>query len=255
MYDPTEDGLDKKPFLEHIEDLRWILIKSCAALASGSILCFIYTKELMQVFLWPLVSIGVDPSKFLRVLGVVDPFSIQMQISVTGGLIFSLPLILYFIGQFILPALTFREKRLILPVFAAGTVLFLVGIVFCYFLLLPVTMRFFIDYSTSLGLQAEWTFDNYLDFVVQMLLAFGLSFELPLVILVLNYFGLVSHATLRNGRSTAVIIILIFAACITPTTDLYSLMVLAVPMYLLYELCVWITWFRQKKEAELELLP
>jgi sec-independent protein translocase protein TatC len=242
----AESSSEVQTFLGHLEDLRLVLLKSAAAIIIGMIGCLIFTQELLLLLQQPLVVAGQDPGKMLKVLGIVDPFAIQMQVSFVGGLIVSLPLVLFFAGQFLLPALTRAEARLLIPVFAAGSLLFLSGVLFCYFLLLPQTLRFFNDYNTYLNFQTEWTIQNYLDFVVQMLVAFGLCFELPLVILVLNYLGIVSHQSLKKYRRHAIIVIVMVAACITPTSDPFSLSMLAVPMGLLYEACVWITWWRER---------
>jgi sec-independent protein translocase protein TatC len=239
---------ESKPFLDHLEDLRDMLLKSAAALGIGMAACFFATKPIMEILLHPLRAIGEDPKNFLRVLGVIDPFSIQINISLFGGAILALPFILYYIGQFVLPALTDREKKFLLPAFTAGAVLFIGGVMFCYFVLMPKTLRFFLDYSAWMGVESQWTLSNYISFTVQMLLAFGISFELPLVLLILNVFGLVSSAFLSEKRRHAAVVIVIFAACITPTSDFFSLALLSVPMYLLYEACVWITLFREKKQ-------
>jgi sec-independent protein translocase protein TatC len=238
---------DEKNFLDHIEDLRWMIIKVAAALGVGVVASFIFTRQILDFLTWPLRRIGQDPDQYLKVLGVVDPFAIQLNIAFMGGFIVALPFVLFFVGQFLLPALTMKERRLLIPVFTFGALLFLGGLAFCYALLLPTALQFFQDYNTQLGLRTEWTIQNYLEFVVQMLLAFGLCFELPLVILVLNYLGILSHFSLRYYRKHAVVVILIMSACITPTSDPFSLAMLAVPMALLYESCVWITWWRERK--------
>jgi sec-independent protein translocase protein TatC len=238
---------ETKPFLDHIEDLRWVILKVVAVLTVTTIGSFFFTRELLEILFWPLRQAGQQPEQFLRVLNVVDPFTIQISVSLSAGILLALPLALYFIGQFILPALTPQERGLIVPTFVAGAGLFLTGVVFCYYLLLPQTLQFFVSYGNALGVRAEWTLDNYIDFVTQMLLGFGLSFELPLVIMLLNWFGLVSRTALREHRRHAIVIIVIAAACITPTSDFFSLALLAVPMYLLYESCIVLTWFVEKK--------
>ena len=240
-----------KPFLEHLEDLRWTVIKVLVALITGVTLCFFLTPQILDLIKRPLVQAGVDPAKFLWNPGVIDPFVIQLQIGIFGGFIVALPAILYFVGEFVLPALTTKERGYLLPVFASGALLFLAGVAFCYFMLLPVTVTFFIQYSEYLGIEARWPLSEYVGFVLQMLVAFGISFELPLIILVLNVLGIVQYHHLRDHRRHAAVIIVIFAACITPTSDLFSLALLAVPMYLLYEVCVWITLYRQRREAKL----
>ena len=245
---PDPHHLSAKPFLEHLEELRWTILKSVVALVIGVVVCFLITPQILDLMMGPLMQAGVDPKEFLWNVGVIDPFVIQLEVGLFGGFILALPFILYFVGQFVLPALTPHEKRYLLPAFTAGAFLFLGGVAFCYFVLLPVALQFFLDYSNYLGIEARWTLQNYVGFVLQMLVAFGISFELPLVILILNFFGLVSYEQLRDHRKHAAVIIVIFAACITPTSDLFSLALLSLPMYFLYEICVWVTYYKMRRE-------
>jgi sec-independent protein translocase protein TatC len=229
---------DAKPFLAHLEDLRWTIIRCLAALLVGVVICAFGVKQILALLYHPLIAAGQDPKDFLRSLNVVDPFSIHMEIAIFGGLILSLPAILYFLSQFLLPALTPHERRFLGPVFAGGAFLFAVGVSFCYFLVLSNTLRFFLSYNSYLGFGTMWTAKSLIDFEVQMLAGFGVAFEMPLVILVLNLLGLVSASQLASKRRHAAVIIFIAACCIVPSTDLFSLSVLSVPMYLLFELCI-----------------
>ena len=249
---PDEDdlrpGLETKPFLSHLEDLRWTIIRCVAALGLGMIICAFAAKHILEALYHPYRAAGRDPKDLFN-LGVVDPFSIHMEVSLFGGIILSLPFLLYFIGQFLLPALTAREKRFITPIFALGALLFVVGVVFCYFLVLKTTLQFFIGYSSYFGFTSMWTAKGLIDFEVQMLIGFGLAFELPLIILVLNLLGLVTSQQLASKRRHAALGIFIAACCIIPSTDLFSLSVLSVPMYLLYEACIWIARIVEKRRG------
>jgi sec-independent protein translocase protein TatC len=246
--DDIRDGLETKPFLAHLEDLRWTIIRCVAALAVGVIICAFSAREILRALYHPYRQTGHDPTKLIN-LQVVDPFSIHMEISIFGGVILSLPFLLYFIGQFLLPALTPREKRFLAPIFFAGAILFVVGVTFCYTLVLKNTLRFFFAYSDYLGFGAVWTAKALIDFEVQMLLGFGIAFELPLVILILNILGIVSAEQLASKRRHAAFFIFIAACCIIPSTDLFSLSVLSVPMYLLYESCIWIARIVERKRT------
>ena len=246
--DDVRAGLETKPFLAHLEDLRWTIIRCVCALAVGVTICAFTAKYILAALYVPYRAAGRDPKDLFN-FGVVDPFSIHMEISLFGGVILSLPLLLFFIGQFLLPALTPREKRFLAPIFAAGTALFIVGVTFCYTLVLTTTLKFFFAYSDYLGFSATWTAKALIDFEVQMLMGFGLAFELPLVILVLNLLGVVSAEQLASKRRHAAFAIFIAACCIIPSTDLFSLSVLSVPMYLLYELCIWIARFVEKRKG------
>jgi sec-independent protein translocase protein TatC len=233
--------LETKPFLSHLEDLRWTIIRCVGALGVGVIVCAFTVRPILHALYRPLIKAGRDPKDFLFTLGVVDPFSIHMEISLFGGIMLSLPLILYFLGQFLLPALTPREKRFLGPIFALGALLFMVGVVFCYTVVLQAAIQFFLGYNDYLGSDAKWTLKGLIDFEVQMLIGFGLAFEFPLILLVLNLFGIVSSSQLASKRRHAALVIFVAACCIIPSTDPFSLGVLAVPLYLMYEVCIWVS--------------
>jgi sec-independent protein translocase protein TatC len=247
--DDLRAGLETKPFLAHLEDLRWTIIRCAGALAVGVVVCAFTAKYILQALYVPFRQTGHDPRELINI-EVIAPFSIHMEISIFGGVILSLPFLLYFIGQFLLPALTPREKRFLAPIFFAGAVLFVIGVTFCYAFVLKATLQFFFAYSQWLGWSATWTAKALIDFEVQMLLGFGIAFELPLVILVLNLLGLVSAEQLAAKRRHAAFAIFVAACCIIPSTDLFSLSVLSVPMYLLYELCILIARIVEKRRGE-----
>jgi len=246
-----EDGLETEPLRSQLEELRRRVLQCAGALVVTTTLCFIFTKQLIDLLLQPLMGIGIQPDDFLWTKGVIDPFLIQMQTGLFGGFALALPAILYFVASFVLPALHAEEKRYLLPAFAAGALLFTTGVLFCYFFLLPIALGFFLEYNAYLGLRPMWPFYDYVGFVLQMLIAFGISFELPLVLLVLNVLGIVSADWLAHYRRHAVVVIMIFAACITPGGDLLSLFLLSAPMYVLYEGTLWLIRIREKRiEAE-----
>jgi sec-independent protein translocase protein TatC len=242
-----DSGLETKPFLSHLEDLRWTIIRCVGALMVGVVICAFSAPQILQILFRPYAQTHQDPAKLVNI-GVVDPFSIHMEISVLGGLMLSLPAILYFAGQFLLPALTEREKKFLGPIFAVGTGLFIFGVVFCYFFVLHITLSFFEAYSKYFGFESMWTVKALVDFEVQMLLGFGLAFELPLVIFVLNLLGIVSADQLASKRRHAFLIIFVAATCINPSTDLFSLSLLAGPMYVFYEICIFIARIVEKRK-------
>lgn len=239
-----------KPFLEHLEDLRITLIKMGVVLVSATVLCFIFRRPVLEILYRPLIWAGETPEKFLKVLGVVDPFMLALQVAFFAGFLFSLPLLLYFMGLFVLPALTDDERKMMAPVFFGGTGLFVAGVAFCYYVLLPQALKFFLNFSIEMGFQAEWTVQNYIGFVVQMLAALGICFELPMVILILAKIGLVDAKMLSTHRKHALVAIVVLAAIITPTQDIFTLALMSGPMWLLYEGCVVICWWMERKERE-----
>ena len=237
-----------KPFLEHLEDLRWTVVKMAITLFVAMILCFAFRTSLVQIMQRPLHE--VDPKiGALRALGVTDSMTISFSLAFYAGIVLSFPLLLYFLAEFVLPALTAVEKRMMLPAIFVSFVLFLAGVVACYFWLLPKTIMFFFQDTESLGWLPAWTVQEYYSFVTRFTIGFGLAFELPVVVLALVRFGLITYALMARTRPYAFVLIFLLAAVITPTPDMLSMMAMGLPMYLLYESCIWIAWFMQRKAA------
>ena len=230
----------EKPFLDHLEDLRGVILKCAAAIGAGSILGVMSIGRVMEILRWPLTQAQeglaqAAPSTLLA-LQVTDPMTVTLQIGIGAGILLSLPLVLFFLGQYLLPALDVRERGLLLPVFLVGTVLFLGGALFCYFLVLPRALRFFQDFNRWLGLETSWTMTSYTDFALQMLVGFGLSFELPLIMVILARLGILEQRVVAEHRRHAIVALLLLAACVTPTSDPFNLGLMFVPLYGLFEL-------------------
>jgi sec-independent protein translocase protein TatC len=249
---------DSKPFLEHLEDLRKMLFRAIIALVACMGLCLVFVKPILLVLEHPLSQAaakkGIEFDKLLIAYTPMSSLNTIMQTALMGGVILALPFVLFFVGQFILPALTPREKRLLLPTFGIGGLLFLGGVTFCYFLVLPQTLIYLIELGDWINLRFSWALDEYLSFIVQFLIAFGLSFELPLVIVILAKLGIVSKSFLTRYRRHSFLTIFIFTTCMMPTTDLFSLMAMAGPMYLLYEISIYCVGWIEKDRARRESL-
>jgi sec-independent protein translocase protein TatC len=230
---------EPKPFLTHLEELRWTLIKSFCVLGITMTLCGIFVREIMAFLQAPLRQVvearHQDAADFLFTLNVVDPLTLTIQTALFAGLITSFPFLFYFIGEFVLPALRPKERNLLIPAFSAGGLLFVGGVAFCYFVILPQAVRFFIEWNEWFGWRAQWPIQSYIEFVLQMLVAFGLSFELPLVVAILSALGIVHTSFLRSHRRHAIVVLVVFCACITPTSDPFTLSMMFGPMYLLFE--------------------
>lgn len=239
-----------RPFLEHLEDLRATVLKSGFALILCTVLSFIFIRQIFHFLQKPLVFAGLDPQVFLKNLAPVGGFTTALQMAFMAGLVLSLPLILYFIAEFVLPGLTKAEKRIVVPVFSAGALLFLCGVAFAYFVMIPVTLRFFYEFDQSLGFTSEWTVQNYISFVLQLLLVMGVVFELPILIFTLAALGLVDSHKLATYRRHAIVAIVISAAVITPTSDLVTLTLMSLPMWLLYEICIIVTRLLEQRAAK-----
>ena len=163
------------------------------------------------------------------------------------------PLLLLFTLQFILPGLKKKEKRALWPAMIIGFGLFLAGVMFSYFFVLPKVLDFFYNYSQQMGVTNEWRIGYYISFATQFTLIFGLAFELPVVVMTLVKLGVLNYEIMRNTRSYAILAIVVIAALITPTPDVATLAFLAVPMILLYEICIWLSFFHKRKQREQEI--
>jgi sec-independent protein translocase protein TatC len=237
-----------KPFLEHLEDLRWTIVKIAITLVIAMIICFAFRSILVRVMQAPLSEVGSQVGT-LKALGITDSLVISFHLAFYAGIVLSFPLLLYFLAEFVLPALTALEKRFLLPAIFVSFGLFLLGVVVCYYWLLPKTILFFFRDTESLGWAPTWTVQEYYSFVTRFTIGFGLAFELPVVVLALVRFGLLTYQFMARTRPYAIVLIFILATIITPTPDILTLIAMGLPMYLLYESCIWIAWFVERRRA------
>jgi len=247
----SEEHGPVKSLLDHLEDIRWLVLKILVMVVSSWVLCLYFAPDILLFLEHPLKLSGKDPSKFLQTFDPSAPFTIMFQLPLYGGLILSAPLVIYLIASYLLPALTKKERRYIAPAFWLGSIFFLGGVFFCYFLTLPPTLRISREVAEWLNIHVEfWTIDYYLSFVIYFMLGMGITFELPLVILVLARFGVLTHAMLSKSRSYAIVIVLIIAAFVTPSTDAFSMLIMAAPLVVMYESCIWISWLMERKRRK-----
>ncbi|HEY5895355.1 MAG TPA: twin-arginine translocase subunit TatC [Chthoniobacterales bacterium] len=248
--EPDETAV--KPFLEHLEDLRWTVIKMGVTLCLAMGGSFFFRTSLVRIVQQPLLAVDPKLVNTLRAQGVADSITISFQLAFYAGLILAFPLLLYFLAEFILPALTAAEKKYMLPVVFISLGLFLTGVFFCYYGLLPQTLEFMYNDARKLQWNPEWTVEKYYAFTTQFVLAFGLAFELPVVVLLLVKLGILDHAMLARTRAIAFTLIFIFASILTPTTDVFTLCAMGFPMYFLYEICIWIAKWMEPKPSKQE---
>ncbi len=235
-----------KPFLEHLEDLRWTIVKMAFTLLAAMLLCFFFRTTLVHVVQRPLLE--ADPQMgTLRALGVTDSITISFRLAFYAGIVISFPFLLYFVAEFVLPALTALEKKFLLPAIFVSFALFLLGVGVCYFWLLPKTILFFFHDTQSLGWTPSWTVQEYYSFVTRFTMGFGLAFELPVVVLALVRFGFITYGFMARTRPYAIVLVFILATIITPTPDVLTLVAMALPMCLLYESCIWIAWLMERR--------
>ena len=246
----TPDGQGVKPFLSHLEDLRATLIRCVAALAVGMAIAIPLTPQIMALLERPLRSVTDNPVQFLRSLEVAGAFTVSMKMALWAGLLFSSPFLLLFIGAFIFPGLTSKEKRAVINASGFAVVLFVAGVLFGYTFTLPAALKIMFGMHAWLGIRPEWTVTSYVTFALQLLIGFGLVFELPTILLTLGKLGIVSSLQLRTMRRHAIVIILIVAAALTPP-DVFSQLLMALPLVALYELCIWLVRLdERRKKAE-----
>jgi sec-independent protein translocase protein TatC len=223
--------------VQHLEELRRRLIISGAAVAVGSVAGFVLYRPVLDFLQEPyrqaVASLPETITEKLIVTTPTEPFLAFLKIGLFVGLLLALPVILYQLWRFITPGLTARERRLGIPFVLASLVLFAGGTVFA-FAIVPRGLAFLFSFGGD-NLVPLLTIDRYLSFLFFLVLAFGLSFELPLLLLFLTGVGVLSSAQLRSWRRYALIGTVVFAAVATPTQDPYTMLLMAVPIYLLYE--------------------
>ena len=220
--------------LDHLDELRRRIIVGLLALVVGVVAAFIGKDWVFSVIERPLKAIR-GPGAQLVTFSPTEPFMTILRVSVYAGLIIALPVILYEVWAFIMPALYEREKRSALPYVLFTLLLFLAGAVFGYFVVLPVGLRFLIGYGGDIFDQ-QLRASEYLSFVAVFLLGFGVVFEMPVFILMLSASGVVGTGRLRKWRKYAVLVIAIIAMVITPSQDPVSMLLMMGPLLVLYEL-------------------
>jgi sec-independent protein translocase protein TatC len=306
------EGGPVKTFLEHLEDFRWMLIKSIVALFLGMLICLFAANDVVSIIKWPLkhapisfsgtnqiavVSFGTNrlgnfqltpeeqqsfnlgTNRFVAVtiepltlgtnqvlgwrvnddpraiadaqrmkielvnLSPAGGFFVAFQVAIYGGLVLASPFLFYFVATFVFPALKIRERKYVYRGLAIGVGLFLIGVAFCYFVLMPVALAAAQMYSHWLGLGAmQWRAEDYISFVCKFMLGMGLGFELPVVILTLVKIGVLNYGMLSKARRYMIVINLILGAVLT-TPEPITQLVMFVPLQSLYELTVWIAWY------------
>lgn len=244
-----------KPFLEHLAELRTTLLGCLAAWGIGMALVMPFVPRLFALLRAPLAKITEHPEQFLRSLEITGGFSIALQIVLWGGLLVGAPFITFFLARFILPGLTITERKVVAGSLGFMVALFILGVSIAYCITLPVALKIMFGLHAWIGIRAEWTAISYVSFAIKLLLAFGLAFELPVVVVALGFLGVVSTPFLRSKRRHAIVIILILAMLLTPGPDVFSQIVMAVPMILLYEACIWVVWVAERKRIPASQTP
>jgi len=315
-----EEGGPVKSFLEHLEDLRWVLIKRAAAVGVAVLACLLGGNYVVRILERPLVKapsrysaktqtvkvllgtnqlsvlrlapkdplsalVGTNPFVRLQLapallgtnqvlgwttlpdadapaesaLGIqivnlspLGSFIVATKVALYGGLVVASPFIFYFVAQFVFPALKMREKKYVYRGLAFGVGLFFCGICFCYFVLVPITLTASVQYAEWLGFAAtQWRAEDYIAFVCKFMLAMGIGFELPVVVLTLVKIGVLHYRTLAGSRAYVVVASAILGGILSPP-DVISMVLMAVPLYVLFEMCIWVAWHWERQERKRE---
>ena len=317
IYHPEdEEGGPTKTFLEHLEDLRWVLMKCAAVIAVGFLVCLFASPVVVKILTWPLkraqihapgknptltfllgtnrwgplsvdtnqaalfgtnhnvaleiapveigtnIVLGLKPSTNQAVtarmeqgvdlvnLGPATAFFLAVEMAIYGGIAMASPFLLYFIGNFVFPALRMNEKKYTYYGLGFGLLLFVMGVSFCYFVLMPVALKASVQYSEWMGFSVyQWRAEDYIRFVSKFLLGMGLGFELPVVILVLVKIGLIGYRQLAAFRRYMIVINLVLGAVLT-TPEVITQILMAIPLQILYEITVWVAWYWERQERK-----
>ncbi len=227
----TESPGGNMPFLEHIEELRQRLIKIILSIIFFSIIAYFFSDVLVEEIVKPVGTVY-----FRQPTGA---FMLRVKLAGFAGLVLAIPVVLFQFWRFVIPGLYKREVKYLVPVTILGTLFFFGGAAFCFFGVIPNAIKFLQEFGTE-NVRPLIDVSDYFSFVFWMCVAFGAVFQLPIIAYFLGRIGLITAGTLRRGRRFAVIGILIVAAIITPTPDAFSMMLLAVPLYVLYEISIFV---------------
>ena len=228
-------------FTEHLEELRWCLLKSLAAITVASGACYFFSDLIFGFIVAPLRQ-NLQPGQSLIGTGVTEAFFIEIKVALAAGVLFSCPFIFYQIWRFIAPGLSGGEKKRVLPFVLFATLFFVGGAYFCYRIVLPVAFQYFIEQYGTMGVTPAIRIGDYFSFFFRMVLAFGVTFELPVFTFFLVRLGIWDYRFMLRSFRYAIVAIFIIAAVLTPTPDIINQCLLALPMLLLYVVSIGVAY-------------
>jgi len=235
-------------FLDHLEELRWHIVKAAIGLVVAMTLCGFFVEFIVQkVLLSPLLAVGLK-AQVLAPYGIV---MLYIQAVLVCGLVLSMPNTLYWLWKFVAPGLMPTERRYVSGIVGSTSFFFFSGCAFGYFVLVPTALTFFAGFGTA-NIALNIAVDRYISFLLALVLGSGLVFELPMLTYFLAKLGIVSADFMRKYRRHAYVVILLIAAVVTPTPDMVTQLLMAAPMFVLYELSIFIAKFVYKKKEERE---
>ena len=244
----------KAPLLDHLIELRSRLLKCVVALFLGFVLCFTFSEQLFAILVHPLrEAFGAGQGKLVYTK-LYEAFFVQVKVAFFGAFFLSFPIIANQLWAFVAPGLYAREKKALLPFILATPFLFAMGASLAYFVVMPTAFHFFLEFqgdSSGLSVEALPSADAYLGLVMQFILAFGISFLMPVLLMLLNRAGFVTRAQLIGLRRYMIVAAFVLAAVLTPP-DVVSQLMLAIPLLLLYEVTIIAIWFTDRNKSDVE---
>ena len=245
-----EDLKSEKPFVEHLEDLRKTIIVCVAWLVGGMLLSIPLAPHILSFLKVPFSRAGYDPEKYLKVIHLAGGLTVGMKIVFWSGLIIGISGMMVAVCKFIFPGLTIKERRTLMGALFFSILLFIGGISMCYFMTLHIAIRMLIKITHLMGSQAELIeLGDYVVFVLKLMLAFGVAFEFPVIVLALGSIGLVSSNLLREKRRHVIVVLAAVAMLLTPQ-DPYTMVMMAVPLISMYEGCIWWIYFKERRNTQ-----
>lgn len=249
--DPGDLDDSKAPLLDHLIELRQRLLRSVLALAVAFGVCFYFAKPIFAFLVQPLVQAGQGKIIYTQIF---EAFFVEIKVAFFAAIMVAFPVIANQLWQFVAPGLYKREKRAVLPFLFATPVFFTAGASLAYFIAVPTALHFLLSFQGNVGgIQQEALpgVGNYLSFVMQFMFGFGISFLIPILLMLLEAAGIVTRDQLKAARRYAIVAAFAIAAVLTPP-DIGSQLLLAIPLCILYELTLIATWFTQRRRAKAE---
>jgi sec-independent protein translocase protein TatC len=237
----------KLPITNHLEELRSRLVKCFLAIAAGFCITYSFAQQIFKFLTWPLVN-AMPPGGKLIYTSLQEAFVTYLKVSFFAGLVLATPVIFYQVWKFVMPGLYKNERRYIFAFVLAACFFFFLGAGFAFFVVFPFGFKFFLSFATD-RIAALPTMKDYLNLCISLLLAFGFTFEMPVVMFFLAKIGLINYKMLRKQRRFAILIIAVVSALLTPP-DVLSMGLLGIPLLILYELSILVTYFVRKKPVE-----
>jgi sec-independent protein translocase protein TatC len=228
--------------VDHLEELRWRILKSLVSILLMSVLTFNFANFLVDILIKPASQINSDLN--LQVLTIQGMFLLKWNLAIIGGIILSLPVITVQVWKFLSPGLYDKEKKILVPLILTAFICFILGGIFSYKVILPFSLDFFASMITA-DIQNNFSINYYFSFVLSLMIGAGLIFELPVASFLFSSIGLINPEFLKTYRREAIAITVVLSAIITPP-DPISLIIMSIPMLILYEISIAVSWFANK---------